>query len=86
MAASLQLLPAPHPSSDTDDDLQSFAGRFFLSDAALTVALITEQLGDAEVFPTTGVRSAATVPVRCPCQVPCIARDRHLLNCQSECH
>ena len=60
LAATLQLLPAPHPSSD-DDDLP-FAGGT-LSDAALTAVLITEQLGDAEVLPTTGLRSPTKVPI-----------------------
>ncbi len=66
LAATLQLLSAPHPSSDTDGDLSSFAHGPVLSDAALTAALITEQLGDADVLPTTGVRSSAAVPVRPP--------------------
>ena len=65
LSASLQLLPAPDPSSDDDDLLPPLVSRS-LSDAVLTAALITEQLGDAEVLSTTGARSQYTVPVRRP--------------------
>jgi hypothetical protein len=62
LAASLQLLPAPDPSSDDDDLLPPLVGRS-ISDAALTAALIAEQLGDAEVLHATGARSQYTAPV-----------------------
>ena len=65
LAASLQLLPAPEPSFGDDDLLPPLVGRS-MSDAALTAALIAEQLGDAEVLHTTGARSQFTTPVRRP--------------------